>query len=150
MYNGLMKKRVMEVLLITLALLCGCQEKVTPVTLTNTYTIAFYSVTDCSECKAFKKNAIPYLEEALGDQVTVVMYDLDSDEAEEPYTKAVESLMDFDDQYFGMGPFIDVEGCFAYIGYEGGDAKRLVSDIRSYDADEELSDEMASRRFMHT
>ena len=47
------------VCLLSLLLITGCTQK--KVALPKPVTIEFYSVKTCSECIAFKKNAIPYL-----------------------------------------------------------------------------------------
>ena len=83
----------------------GCTQK--KVELPHPVTIEFYSVKTCSECIAFKKNAIPYLKKRYKN-ITIKMYDMDDTKTTDHYNQAINSLRGFDDEYYGLGPFIYV------------------------------------------
>ena len=87
------------VCLLSLLLITGCTQK--KVALPKPVTIEFYSVKTCSECIAFKKNAIPYLKKRYKD-ITIKMYDMDDTKTTDHYNQAINSLKDFDDEYYGL------------------------------------------------
>lgn len=57
------------------------------------------------------------------------MYDMDDTKTTDNYNQAINSLRDFDDEYYGLGPFIYVKGYFALLGYETDDEEILAKDI---------------------
>ena len=57
------------------------------------------------------------------------MYDMDDTKTTDHYNQAINSLKDFDDEYYGLGPFIYVKGYFALLGYETDDEEILAKDI---------------------
>lgn len=67
-----MKKKL--VILLSILFLWGC-ESVPTKTLKQHVTLLFFYIDTCSECKAFKKEAIPYLEKTFGDSLTIDQYD---------------------------------------------------------------------------
>lgn len=132
------------IFLLSLILMTGCTTKA--VKLPKPVTIEFYSVKTCAECKAFKKNAIPYLKKKYTN-ITIKMYDMDDTKTTSHYDAAINSLKDFDDEYYGMGPFIYVKGYFALLGYETDDEKTLAKDIELVSNNKKPTQEFASRRF---
>lgn len=135
------------VLLLSIFLLVGCQTT-SQYNLNQQVELSFFYITTCSECKAFKKTAIPYLEKAFQDQIVIKQYDLDDSKTEQIYDQVIDSLVDFDESMYGYGPFIVVDGYFAILGYTAGDEKYLVDDIIKALDHEPLSDELAGMRFM--
>lgn len=141
-----MKKKIL--LLLSLFLLWGCQSTPTK-TLKEHVTLSFFYVETCPNCKAFKKEAIPYLEKTFGDSLTIQTYDLD-DEATQPiYDTVIDSLVDFDESEYGNGPFYAVEGYFAKLGYTLGDEEYLVDDIEKAVHHQPLSDELSGLRYVY-
>lgn len=139
-----MKKKIL-LILITI-LLCGCTSNSTP---SKTQTLSFFYVSTCAQCKAFKKIAVPYIEDKLHNQVTIKMYDLDKPETEEIYDKVIDSLVDFDEEFYGQAPFLSVDGYFTLLGYTEGDEEYIVSDIKKAMNNQELSYELEAFRFLY-
>ena len=77
-------------LLLIICLLCGCGTE--KIKLKESVVIEFYSITSCGECKAFKKNAIPYIKKKLENQVTIRMKDLDNQKDLKDYEQIVKKL----------------------------------------------------------
>ncbi len=57
---------------------------------------------------------IPYLKKRYKN-ITIKMYDMDDKKTTDHYNQAIDSLKDFDDEYYGLGPFIYVKGYFALL-----------------------------------
>ena len=134
----------------------GCTQK--KVELPHPVTIEFYSVKTCAECIAFKKNAIPYLKKRyknisikMYDNVYSVdrkiLYDMDDTKTTVHYDQAVNSLKDFDDEFYGLGPFIYVKGYFALLGYETDDEEILAKDIERVANGKKPTQDFSDRRF---
>lgn len=141
-----MKKKIL--LLLSLFLLWGCQS--TPEkTLKEHVTLSFFYVETCPNCKAFKKEAIPYLEKTFGDSLTIQTYDLDDDATQPIYDAVIDSLVDFDESEYGNGPFYAVEGYFAKLGYTLGDEEYLADDIEKAVNHLSLSDELSGLRYIY-
>lgn len=133
--------------LLIFVVLVGCSSSHKQIQLNQSMTLTFFYVNDCSQCKAFKNEAIPLLEKTFGDQLTINQYDLDEENTEKVYDQVIDSLGDFDEEYYGNGPFIVLDGYFALLGYEGGDEDYLIKDIESATLNKELSYELEGRRF---
>ncbi|MEG0276159.1 MAG: hypothetical protein RR630_03935 [Coprobacillus sp.] len=143
-----MKKKILLVLLTFI--LCGCNATTTPTkTLKEKVNLSFFYISTCSECKAFKEKAIPYIEEKLHNQVTIEMYDLDEEKTEAVYDKVIDSLDNFDEEFYGKAPFLSVDGYFTLLGYTQGDEEYIVSDIEKAVNKEELSYELEAYRFLY-
>lgn len=134
-------------LIFVLFLLFGCAPKVDPIELNQKVEIQFFYINECSDCKAFKKEAIPYLEAVFNDNIIINQYDLDDEGTVEPYDKVIDSLDGFDEEFYGMGPFIAVNNYFAILGYTSGDEEYLVKDIVSATNNETYCDELEGMRF---
>lgn len=140
-----MKKKLL--FLMALFLLWGCvsKENITKRQLKEDVTLTFFYIETCPQCKEFKKEAIPYLEETFGEQLTIEQYDLDADETEEIYDHIIDSLAFFDEEYYGQGPMIVLNGYFAILGYTLGDESYLADDIVAAVNHQPLSDELSAR-----
>ena len=134
-------------LILVLFLLLGCAPKVDPIELNKTVELEFYYVQGCSECKAFKEDVIPYLEKTFNDNLVISQYDLDDPNTVVPYDKIVDSLENFDEEFYGTGPFIVLKDYFAILGYTSGDEEYIIKDIVSATKDKEYSDELEGLRF---
>lgn len=133
------------VCLLSLLLITGCTQK--KVELPHPVTIEFYSVKTCAECIAFKKNAIPYLKKRYKN-ISIKMYDMDDMKTTVHYDQAVNSLKDFDDEFYGLGPFIYVKGYFALLGYETDDEEILAKDIERVANGNKPTQDFSDRRFI--
>jgi len=134
--------------MVCLLMLTGCLSRpIKQVTLTPSATLEFFAITTCSECAAFKKKAIPYLEKRFGESLTVTIYDMDDPSITEHYDHVIDSLKDFDEEYYGHSPFIVVDQYFALLGYNSGDEKALADDIEASVNGTGLSDELAMIRY---
>lgn len=133
---------------IVMLCLCACSNT-EKVKLKKTVTIEFYSVATCAECKAFKKHAIPYFKERYGGKVKIKMYDMDDDGTKKPYDQVIKSLKDFDENYYGMSPFVNIKGYMAYLGYRTGDEKQIVKDLEAKLKGKKMSAALGGHRYMY-
>lgn len=137
-----MKKKIL--LLLVGLILCGCvQTKQRH--LKEHVSLSFFYVSTCPQCKEFKQTAIPYLEKTFGDDISIELYDLDEDGTQEIYDSFIDRLIDFDEEFYGNGPFTVVDGYFAVLGYTLGDEKYLADDIENALNHQPLSDELSAR-----
>ena len=138
-------------LLVSIFLLWGCTTtKENATKLNKNVTISFFYIQTCSDCKAFKKEAIPYFEKVFGDQIAINQYDFDdSKNTQAIYDKIVDSLVDFDQELYGNGPFISVDGYFAKLGYTSGDEIEFAKDIEKAVNNQELGYELEAYRFLY-
>lgn len=134
------------IIVLTL-LLCACSNKEKePVRhLQKDVQLSFFYIDTCSECKEFKEKAIPYLKEQFANQIQINLYNLDDVGVEDVYDPIIDKLEYFDEEYYGMGPFIVVEDYFALLGYTTGDELYLADDIEKAVSNEELSLELSNR-----
>ena len=139
-----MKKKL--IVLLSMIFLVACQS-VPQKELKEKVTLTLFYVSTCSDCKAFKKNAIPYIEKVYGDSVEIKQYDLDDEKTEKVYDQVVNSLEDFDEEYYGTAPFIVLNGYFAVLGYTSGDEKYLADDIEKAVKHQELGLELSRRMY---
>ncbi len=75
------------------------------------------------------------------------MYDMDDKKTTDHYNQAINSLKDFDDEYYGLGPFIYVKGYFALLGYETDDEEILAKDIERVTNGKKPTQDFNNRRF---
>lgn len=134
------------IFLLSLSLLGGCAPA-KKIHLSEHVTLSFFYIQSCSQCQAFKSVAIPLLEDTYQDQITILQYDLDEPETEAIYDQIIDSLVDFDEEFYGNGPFIVLNGYFALLGYTTGDEEYLVTDIQRAVNHEELGYELEGLRF---
>lgn len=135
-------------LLLVLFLLLGCTPKVETINLEKKVKMDLYYLNTCSECKAFKETAIPYLEEKFQDSIEIHQYDLDDKDTEKSYDQVIDSIKDFDEEFYGYGPFIVVEGYFAILGYTVGDEEFIANDIVNATMNKPYSDELEGIRYL--
>ena len=132
-----------------MCLLCvlGCQRK--EVVLNQPVKLMFFYVETCSQCQAFKKHALPLLEDTFNDSIQIELYDLDEESTRDVYDCVIDRLDSFDYEYYGNGPFIVVDGYFALLGYNRGDEEFLVQDIQKVTSGKELGYELEGYRFLY-
>ena len=129
-------------------MLVGCKP-VEKIEVDKDFTLTFFYIETCADCKIFKKKVIPLLEDTFGDRITIQQYDMDSDGIETIYDPIIDSLEDFDEDMYGLGPLIVVEGYFAKLGYIEGDEPYLIEDINFALKGEELGDELGAFRYIY-
>lgn len=141
-----MKKKL--ILLLSLMMLCACTST-KQIQLKESVTLSFFYIETCPQCQAFKKEAIPLLETTFQDQIIINQYDLDDLKNTEKYDHIIDSLEDFDEEFYGKGPFIVVEDYFALLGYDNDTAQYLIDDIQKAVNHEELGYELEGLRFIY-
>lgn len=142
-----MKKKILILLVL---LLCACQKESVPSrSLSEKVNFLFFYIETCPECKAFKKQAIPYLEKTFGENIEITTYDIDADETVSVYDQVIDSLVNFDESFYGKGPFYALDGYFATLGYTEGDEEEIVKDIEKAVNHEELGYELEAYRFLY-
>ncbi len=141
-------KSMKKLLILLLTILCvGCSQ--TPkIQLNKPITLDYFYLQSCGGCKAFEKTAVKKLESTFGDQITINTYDLDNETSSKIYDVYVDQLEDFDQVFYGQGPFIVVEDYFAVIGYNSGEVDDLISDIVNITNDQPLSETLKLRRYL--
>ena len=107
------------ILLLTLVLL-GCTP-VEKIEVDKDFTLSFFYIETCADCKLFKKKVIPLLEDTYGDRITINLYDMDSEGIEDIYDPIIDSLEEFDEEMYGLGPFIVFDLYFAKLCFVEGD-----------------------------
>ena len=142
-------KKIFIILLTILLIGCQSHKTVEEKSLSKDITLSFYYIQSCSECKLFKTKVIPLLEQTFNEQITINQYNLDDEGTESIYDSTIDQLEEFDYEYYGMGPFIVVEGYFGKLGYTEGDEDYLIDDIINAVEGNELSDELGAFRFMY-
>ena len=130
-----MKKIVRILLVMILCIgLVGCQTKEKN-SYTGTYTLKYFYVEGCSNCEYFSKNGLPLIEEEFGDHMEINKYNMDDresvDEVRNAYDEVVNNIIDFNQDDYGFGPFLVLDGYFAQLGVEDVDyfLENLISAI---------------------
>lgn len=143
-------------LIITMAVvLMGCSSgkttknnNVAKTEYTGTYTLEYYYLETCPNCKNFSTNVIPLIEKEFGDHIKIVKYDLDDYSTKEYYDIALEQIVGFDQEVYGYGPFMVLDGYFAKLGLDVGDEEEFIQDLKRAITGEELGSELTDKRFL--
>ncbi len=139
-----------KILIFLLALiLCACAKTVPERNIDTKVKLLFFYISTCSECKAFQSEAIPYLEKSFGENIEIELYDLDDSQTKEIYDNVIDSLADFDESMYGMGPMYAVDTYYAKVGYTSGDEEELANDIEKAVKHQELGYELEAYRFYY-
>lgn len=129
-------------------MLLGCTP-VEKIEVDKDFTLTLFYIDTCADCKIFKKKVIPLLQDTYGDRITIHQYNMDDEGIEDIYDPIIDSLEDFDEDMYGLGPLIVVEGYFAKLGYIEGDEPYLIEDINFALKGEELGDELGAFRYIY-
>lgn len=119
----------------------GCQKKKRHEWKDN-YQITYFYVEDCSNCQHFKEKIIPAIEDEFGEHMEIIYYDMDTDEnfeeMKEAYDQHVNQIIDFDQNKYGLGPMVFLEGYIAILGAGNEDnyVDHLVNAILNEKMDE--------------
>lgn len=142
-----MKKIILYMLsFFMLFSISGCQNKKETHEWTENYQITYFYVEDCSNCRHFKEKIIPAIEEEFGEHMEIVYYDMDTDEnfdeMKEVYDQHINQIIDFDQNQYGWGPMVFLEGYIAILGAGNEDdyvehLVRAILDEKMDAADEE-------------
>lgn len=120
-----MKRLVKIVLVMILCFgLIGCNKKEKN-NYEGTYTLKYFYIEGCSNCEYFTKNGLPLIEEEFGDHMKIIKYNMDDrenvDEVKNAYDEVVNNIIDFNQEDYGFGPFLVLDGYFAQLGVEDVD-----------------------------
>lgn len=138
-------KKLLGIILVAL-ILAGCASSNEP-EISGSYTLNYFYVEGCPRCEDFVEYGIPAIEAAFGDHLTINQYDLDATETKAVYDDTIDQLDGFDQENYGYGPLMSLDGYFAKLGYSYGDEDELISDmIKAIDGDD-LGDELIAGRY---
>ena len=129
-------KKLKKILLIILLLvpLVGCQNQKNE--WKGTYHLTYFYLKDCSNCQHFKKNVLPAIKKEFGKHMKIKAYDMDDeqtfDEMKESYQNHIDQIIDFDEDDYGYGPMVFLEGYMAILGAGNEDdyVEHLVNAIK--------------------
>ena len=132
----LIKLTMMFILAITVA---GCQEKRE---YTDTYTLHYFYLESCPNCQNFTESGLPLIEEEFGAHMKVVKYNMDDrntiNEVKAAYDNFVNNIIDFNQDDYGFGPFLVLEGYYAQLGVE--DVDKYLDNLIAAVSGEKLSE----------
>ena len=87
-------------------------------------------------CQYFKKNVIPAIKKEFGTHMKIKAYDMDDektfDEMKASYQSHIDQIIDFNEDDYGYGPMVFLEGYMAILGAGNADdyVKHLVNAIK--------------------
>lgn len=133
------------ILLFLVLMLTGC-------TLTRKekypdFKVQFFYRDFCGYCEAFKEYAMPALEKEFKEAIHIEYYNMDDEEAMKMYNDICDQLYFYDENYRGDAPFFVMEGQFAVLGYQSGEEKELIKDIKHALNGEELGSKLSAYRW---
>lgn len=149
-----MKHKIKYILVLLLTCtLVGCSkktEKLPKGEYHDTYTLEYYYLETCRHCQEFEKVGIPLIEEEFGEHINIVKYDLDDISIKKHYDSILKQLdlVDFDDEKYGTGPFLVLDGYFAKLGIYSGDEEEFVEDLKRAVAGKPLGDTLNEDRYL--
>lgn len=140
-------KRIIKMLLVLV--LCftmvGCQKKKN--TYDKTYTLKYFYIEGCSNCEYFTENGLPLIEEEFGDHMKIITYNMDDrenvDEVRTAYDEVVNNIINFNQDDYGFGPFLVLDGYFAQLGVEDVDyfLETLIKAVNEEDLGEPMGND---------
>ena len=105
-------------ILFLLLLSVGCQSQKNE--WKGTYHLTYFYLKDCSNCQHFKKNVLPAIKKEFGKHMKIKAYDMDDeqtfDEMKASYQEHIDQIIDFNEDDYGYGPMVFLEGYFAILG----------------------------------
>ena len=103
-------------ILFLLLLVVGCQSN----TYEDTYYLTYFYVEDCLNCQYFKKNVLPVIKKEFGKHMKIKSYNMDDektfDEMKASYQEHINQIIDFNEDDYGYGPMVFLEGYLAILG----------------------------------
>ena len=124
-------------ILFLLLLVVGCQSN----TYEDTYYLTYFYVEDCLNCQYFKKNVLPVIKKEFK-HIKIKAYDMDDektfDEMKVSYQEHIDQIIDFNEDDYGYGPMVFLEGYFAILGAGNEDdyVEHLVRAIQGKELNE--------------
>lgn len=119
----------------------GCQQK-SHHEWDQQYQLTYFYVEDCANCQYFSENVIPAIEEEFGSHMEIVSYDMDTDEnfdeMKTAYDTHIAQIIDFNQDDYGFGPMVFLEGYIAILG--AGNADDYVDHLVKAILDEQIDD----------
>lgn len=110
--------------------LTGCQQKQHH-EWKQQYQLTYFYVEDCANCQYFSDQVIPAIEEEFGDHMEIVYYDMDTqddfEEMKTAYDAHINQIIDFNQDDYGFGPMVFLEGYIAILG--AGNADEYVDHL---------------------
>ena len=106
------------------------------------YQITYFYVEDCANCQYFKDNVLPAIEEEFGKHMKIVSYDMDTqdnfEEMKKVYDEHIAQIIDFDQNDYGYGPMVFLEGYIAILGAANEDnyVNHLIQAIKNQKMDQ--------------
>lgn len=95
------------------------------------YQLTYFYIEDCTNCQYFRKSVLPAIKEEFGDHMKIKEWNMDDDETFEDmknaYNSYIDNIIDFNDEDYGYGPFVVLEGYFAILG--AGNADDYVDNL---------------------
>lgn len=130
-------KKILKLLLIFVVCisLAGCKKKEKNV-YSDTYTLKYFYLEGCSNCENVTENALPLIKEEFGDHMKIIKYNMDDrktlDEVKKAYDEVIDKIIDFNQDDYGFGPFLVLEGYYAQLGVDDVDAflENLIAAIK--------------------
>ena len=133
-------KKIIKVFLILGLFLTGCTSQKHE--WKETYHLTYFYLKDCSNCQHFKKNVLPAIKKEFGKHMKIKAYDMDDektfDEMKASYQEHIDQIIDFNEDDYGYGPMVFLEGYFAILGAGNEDdyVEHLVRAIQGKELNE--------------
>ena len=93
----------------------------------DTYHLTYFYLKDCSNCQHFKKNVLPVIKKEFSKHMKIKSYDMDDeqtfDEMKASYQEHIDQIIDFNEDDYGYGPMVFLEG---YLAILGAGTKRIM------------------------
>ncbi|MDO5812307.1 MAG: hypothetical protein Q4Q31_04325 [Bacillota bacterium] len=130
-------------ILFLLILSVGCQGNKWK----DTYYLTYFYVEDCLNCQHFKKDVLPAIEKEFGKHMKIKAYDMDDEktfeEMKASYQEHIDQIIDFNEDDYGYGPMVFLEGYLAILGAGNEDdyVKHLVNAIQGKELNEASQNE---------
>lgn len=108
----------------------------------DTYYLTYFYVEDCLNWQHFKKNVLPAIKKEFGKHMKINAYDMDDektfDEMKASYQEHIDQIIDFNEDDYGYGPMVFLEGYFAILGAGNEDdyVEHLVRAIQGKELNE--------------
>ena len=142
--------RIKKLLLIVILLipLVGCKSQKNE--WKGTYHLTYFYLKDCSNCQHFKKNVLPAIKKEFGKHMKIKAYDMDDektfDEMKASYQEHIDQIIDFNEDDYGYGPMVFLEGYFAILGAGNEDdyVEHLVRAIQGKELNKASKNEIYS------
>lgn len=144
-------KRIIKLVMILVLMitLIGCKEEKREYT--DTYTLYYFYLEGCANCQNFTDNGLPIIKEEFGEHMKIVEYDMDNRETlvevKAAYDQIIENIIDFNQDDYGFGPFVVLDGYFAQLGVN--DVDKYLDNLIAAISGEKLSDPLEKETYYY-